>query len=133
MINQIKIHCYDPNYKDSRLTFNKIYNQRDNAKIFTYIHPLYEWHWIDNNVYKEQFKEFRKNIKNGKIECNTKKKFKIIRGVKWYYLIINHIKDGYDLLDIGSMEIFSLYIEGYVCYFKSENDRDNMMLYHNKK
>lgn len=126
------INVENPDYTDSRLTFNTFLLLRENSKVFTYNHTLFKFSWLDGPEYISQFKEFRQLIKSGKLECieSLKDKEHLMKGIKYYSLALTEPSIW---IDIGSLEIFSYMVQGFVYYFRSKTDRDNAYNYLTKK
>ena len=103
---------------------------KENAKVFTYHKRLQEWSWIDEDIYKQQFKQYKKLIKNKEIvidkENNNEHK---LNGIIWHSLTIqkwDKQNDDYAEMTLckGSIEVFGYMISGYVYYFQNKADRD---------
>jgi len=104
---------------------------KEGAKVFTYHKRLANWSWLDDDCYKEQFKQYKKLIKEKKIVIDKENNNEhMLNGKKWYSLCIqkwNEEIDDYDEMTLckGSIEVFGYMISGYVYYFQSKKDRDN--------
>lgn len=118
---------------DSIKSFSKFMKNRDGDKIFTYNQQCNEWHWLNFDTYKKQFKMYKGLLKNKKIvvkeENNNEHEF---NGNVWYSLAVQVINDKGDIRPgfcIGSIQLFKYMISGYVYYFKNKTDRDNAYKY----
>ena len=104
---------------------------KQGAKIFTFHKRLNEWSWIDENVYKQQFKIYKKQIKNKDIIIDIENNNEhTLNGKIWYSLCIQRWdKEANDYAEMtlckGSIEVFGYMISGYVYYFQNKKDRDN--------
>lgn len=125
--SRIRIVDIHGNRKDSRLYFNDFLKQRECDKIFTYNQNVKEFNWVSNTAYKYQFKTFRSYVKTGQITClSDNNKEHTLKKSKWYSLCL---QPNNSEICIGSLEIFSYHIEGFVYYFKNLKDRDNAFKY----
>lgn len=131
IFSNIRILNLSENHKDSRQYFNSFLSQREGDKIFTYNHTIKEWNWVSQLGYQIQFKDFRKYIKNGKLQClPVNNKEHTLRKTKWYSLCIQSSNSEQCIqICYGSVEIFSYCIPGFVYYFKHVKDRDNAFKY----
>lgn len=104
---------------------------RQGAKVFTYHHRFNEFCWLDEKDYQQQFKDYKKKIKDKKIVINKENNDEhMLNDVKWYSLCIQvWDKEADDYADnsicLGSMSVFNYLISGFVYYFKNKKDRDN--------
>jgi len=104
---------------------------RQGAKVFTYNHRFNEFCWLDEKDYQQQFKDYKKKIKDKKIVINKENNDEhMLNDVKWYSLCIQvWDKEADDYADnsicLGSMSVFNYLISGFVYYFKNKKDRDN--------
>ncbi len=111
--------------------FSKFMGVKNGAKIFTYHHRLNEWGRLDADIYKEQFKKYKKQIKNKTIVIDVENNDEhLLNGIKWYSLCIqkwDKDEDDYGEMNIcrGSLDVFGDMISGYVYYFEKKADRDN--------
>lgn len=116
------------NVKDK---FSYFMAEKNGAKVFTYYHRLNEWCWLDAPVYKEQFKRYRKLIKNKDIVIDIENNGEhLINDIKWYSLCLQRWdkeENDYGEMSLckGSIELFGHLIHGYVYYFEKKADRDN--------
>jgi len=100
------------------------------AKVFTYHKRFNEWSWLDEDVYKQQFKQYKKLIKNKDIVIDKENNNEhILNDFKWYSLCIQRWDkedDDYGEMTLckGSIDVFNYMISGYVYYFQSKIDRD---------
>lgn len=122
--------------KSSKDYFVDFMRQRNGAKVMCYQQKVKEWSWCDEPDYLEQIKVFKKHIKSGRMKVNEfNNNEHDLNGVKWYSMCFQQYDDNGDLcgnMDIGSMEVFSYHIAGYVYYYKNKTDRDNMFSHLNK-
>lgn len=129
----VKIVNDDKIIKASKQYFTQFMQQRFNAKVMCYNHKINEWTWLDDQVYFQQLKTYRKAYKNNKIQIlNENLSEHIYNDKKWYSITIQPIdKTGQITADlcIGSCEIFSYIVSGYVYYYKHKFDRDNAYNY----
>tara|TARA_R110002049_G_scaffold155863_1_gene320809 strand:+ start:1817 stop:2629 length:813 start_codon:yes stop_codon:yes gene_type:complete len=101
------------------------------AKVFSYYHRLNEWGWLDAPVYKEQFKQYKKQIKNKTIVIDEENNDEhLLNGIKWYSVCFqkwDKEEDDYGEMNLckGSLDVFGDMISGYVYYFEKKADRDN--------
>lgn len=122
--------------KSSKDYFIDFMRQRDGAKVMSYIQSVNEWSWIDESDYVKQFNIYKLHIKSGRMKINEfNNNEHDLNGVKWYSMCFQQYDDNGELcgnMDIGSMEIFSYHITGFVYYYKNKKDRDNMFAHLNK-
>jgi len=103
---------------------------KEGAKVFTYHKKLNEWSWMDDDVYKQQFKIYKKLIKNKDIVIDEENNNEhSLNGKKWYSITIskwNKEKDDYAEMTLckGSFDVFGYMVSGYVYYFQNKVDRD---------
>ena len=115
---------------DTNEKFAYFMGAKQGAKVFTYMKKFNEWSWLDEDVYKQQFKQYRKLIKSKDIVIDGENNSEhILNGKKWYSLCIqkwNKEEDDYDEMTLckGSIEVFGYIISGYVYYFQNKADRD---------
>lgn len=111
--------------------FGKFMGIKKGAKVFTYHKRFNEWSWLDAPVYKEQFKQYKKQIKNKTIVIDGENNDEhSLNGIKWYSLCIqkwDKEEDDYGEMTLckGSLDLFGYMIDGYVYYFEKKADRDN--------
>ena len=122
--------------KSSKDYFVDFMKQRDGAKVMTYNQAVKEWNWCDESDYVQQMKLFKKHIKNGimKVKDYNNNEHDL-NGVKWYSMCLQQYDYNGEFcgnMDIGSMEIFSYMITGFVYYYKNKTDRDAMFSHLNK-
>ena len=131
-----EIHTNTHISKSAKDYFVDFMRQRNGAKVMSYHHKIKEWGWCDEPIYLEQMKDYKKHIKSGKMKVNDYNNNEHdLNGVKWYSMCFQQYDDNGDLcgnMDIGSMEVFSYHITGYVYYYKNKTDRDNMFSHLNK-
>lgn len=122
--------------KNAQDYFVNFMRQREGAKIMCYHQKVNEWSWCDEAIYLDQMKVFKKHIKSGKMKINhLNNKEHDLNGVKWYSMCFQQYDDNGNLcgnIDIGSIEVFSYHITGYVYYYINKKDRDNMFSHLNK-
>lgn len=115
---------------DTNEKFAYFMGAKEGAKVFTYHKRLQEWSWIDEDIYKTQFKQYRKMIKNKEIVIDGENNNEhILNGVKWYSICIqkwDKQNDDYAEMTLckGSFDVFGYMISGYVYYFQNKADRD---------
>ena len=112
----------------SLATFKKFLLVKDGAPCFTWIHHLREFAWIDKAMINPQFKKFKQAFKEGKakvLEGNNTTQ--TLDKKEWYSLVITptHECD----ICLGSMNLFSFYVSGYVYWFNIKENRDSMYKY----
>ena len=122
--------------KSSKDYFVDFMKQRNGAKVMSYNQKVKEWGWMDEPIYVEQMKLYKKHIKSGKMvvkDYNNNEHD--LNGVKWYSMCFQQYDENGELcgnMDIGSMEVFSYMVSGFVYYYKNKTDRDNMFSHLNK-
>tara|TARA_B110000259_G_scaffold68569_1_gene80817 strand:- start:5520 stop:6212 length:693 start_codon:yes stop_codon:yes gene_type:complete len=129
---------FDKKRNNSSEYFELFMSERQGDKIMTYNLQVSEWNWIDYKLYAEQFKLYRKAIKEKKLiakesekdTCQALDKNQKLVGKKWYSLTIT-INGDNNLLCVGSLEVFGKIKAGFVYYFYDEKDRDNAFNYLN--
>jgi len=112
--------------------FKTFMGDKQGAKVFTYHHLCNDWSWLDENEFNIQFKHYKKLIKEKKIVIEKENNNEhMLNGKTWYSMTIqiwDKDLNDYGNMNIckGSMALFGYLISGYVYYFQSKIDRDNM-------
>lgn len=114
-------------------SFPEFIKQKDKAVCFSYHQQLDQLMWVDPIQFKEQMKIFKNFIREGKLvirEYNNQEKK--INNVSWYSLVVQNTKEEHNQICIGSLKLFRFMVSGFVYWFSSKTNRDNMYKWLNK-
>jgi len=116
----------------SLATFKKFLLQKDGAPCFSWIHHTHQFGWVDKDMVGPEFKRYKKSLKEGKVKVlegnNTTH---LLDKKEWYSLVVTPTS-GCDMC-LASMNLFNLYVSGYVYWFNIKENRDSMYTYLTKK
>ena len=135
-VSDVKIMMAKENNRLKTLTQSEVVEFmgiKQKAKAFCWNAYFQKLSWLDTKVVQEQFKIFKKSIKNGELKCmeynNVEHKF---NGITWYSLVFQSTTEGEDQIDIGAVVIFRFMVSGFAYHFSKKTNRDAMFAYVNK-
>ena len=89
--------------------------------------------WVDPIQFKDEMKRYKNFIRDGRLvvkEYNNQEKK--INNVSWYSLVIQNTKEEQNDICIGSLKLFRFMVSGFVYWFSSKTNRDNIYKWLNK-
>jgi len=128
--------CFSPDGemgKDVVSSFPEFIKQKDKGVCFSYHQQLGQLTWLDPKPFRDEMKRYKNFIREGRLlirECNNQEKK--INNVSWYSLVIQNTKDEQNEMCIGSLKLFGFAVSGFVYWFSSKTNRDNMYKWLNK-
>jgi hypothetical protein len=114
-------------------SFPEFIKQKDKAVCFSYHQKLGQLMWVDPIQFKDEMKRYKNFIRDGRLvvkEYNNQEKK--INNVSWYSLVIQNTKEEQNDICIGSLKLFRFMVSGFVYWFSSKTNRDNIYKWLNK-
>jgi hypothetical protein len=113
--------------EDINKEYLDIIKSKKKGVCFTWHHTHHGWAWVDKDIMNKQFKMYKKLIKKGTILCqDCNLPTKELLGKKWYGLVINGNDENPINMDVGSIRLFSYFVNGLVYWFPIKENRDKM-------
>ena len=114
--------------KDMIKVFKYFLSIKNGAPCFTWHQQLNDFSWLYKPDLYEQFKIYKKNIKNGKLEVSSDNNLtRTLDKTEWHCIVIHQV--GNDMIDVCSLKLFDMMISGFVYWFNSKANRDAMYEY----
>lgn len=130
-----KGQCYItcPNNSFDNDDFTGFIKQKEDAVAFCYNKHTKQFNWADKTQIGDQFKVFKNEIKNSEMTCTVNNNKTHELGVsKWHSVCIQWLPLEKNTIDPGALHVFRYHVCGYVYFFSSKSNRDNMFKYLNK-